>query len=152
MPERVRKEYRPSLDQEPLQERVELSAPQEQPSGQPVPQLPQSLPPTVATSSPAAEDVAPQEQELHAIEILLSEGLDSVYNRMDKSAQQEFKKQGEITASQIQKILHGAKVQVQKIFSLVLTWLRLIPKVNKFFLEQEAKIKTDKIVALPHQN
>jgi len=32
------------------------------------------------------------------------------------------------------------------IMELVYEWLRMIPKVNKFFLEQEAKIKTDKLL------
>ena len=32
------------------------------------------------------------------------------------------------------------------VMELVYEWLRMIPKINKYFLEQEAKIKTDKIV------
>jgi len=33
-----------------------------------------------------------------------------------------------------------------------LDWLKILPGVNKFFLEQEAKIKTDKILALKNKN
>jgi len=29
-----------------------------------------------------------------------------------------------------------------------MNWLKLIPGVNKFFLEQEAKIKTDEVLKL----
>jgi hypothetical protein len=35
---------------------------------------------------------------------------------------------------------------VKKILALIRDWLKLIPGVNRFFLEQEAKIKTDKIL------
>jgi hypothetical protein len=37
-------------------------------------------------------------------------------------------------------------VSTKKIFVLIRAWLKIIPGVNRFFLEQEAKIKTDKIL------
>ena len=41
-----------------------------------------------------------------------------------------------------------AKLKVKKVVNLIKKWLTMIPGVNKFFLEQEAKIKTDEIVKL----
>ena len=35
-----------------------------------------------------------------------------------------------------------------KIIDVIKKWLSIIPGINKFFLEQEAKIKTDKIMEL----
>lgn len=45
-------------------------------------------------------------------------------------------------------MLQATKVQTKKIVELLLAWLRIIPGVNRFFLEQEAKIKADKLLAL----
>jgi len=42
--------------------------------------------------------------------------------------------------------LNKKRLDTAAIMELVLEWLRMIPKVNKYFLEQEAKIKTDRIV------
>ena len=38
--------------------------------------------------------------------------------------------------------------KAKKIFQLILEWLKLLPGINRFFLEQEAKIKTDRIIHL----
>ena len=45
-------------------------------------------------------------------------------------------------------MIETGKAVGRKILKLIRSWLKLIPGVNKFFLEQEAKIKTDKIVDL----
>ena len=55
---------------------------------------------------------------------------------------------GEETASKIAQLLEAAKVKTRKIFDLIVKWLRIIPGINRFFLEQEAKIKADKILRL----
>jgi len=57
-----------------------------------------------------------------------------------------FKEEGERTARQIENVIAIGKSMAVKILELLKNWLRLIPGVNKFFLEQEAKIKTDKIL------
>ena len=43
-------------------------------------------------------------------------------------------------------------MKIKKIFELLLQWLKLLPGVNKFFLEQEAKIKVDQIMSLREQH
>jgi len=54
----------------------------------------------------------------------------------------------EQTAFKIRELMRGAHVKIKKIFRLIIEWLRMLPGVNIFFLEQEAKIKADKILAL----
>ena len=78
----------------------------------------------------------------------MEDGLNDSYQRLSPVAKQEFKLKGEQTASQIRELLKSAHVKVKKILRLILDWLRMLPGVNHFFLEQEAKIKTDKIIAL----
>lgn len=82
------------------------------------------------------------------IEIALEENLDELYLSMPSALQSEFKHKGEETASKIIAIIKKGKDVAKKVFEAIVEWLKLIPGVNKFFLEQEAKIKTDKIINL----
>lgn len=87
-----------------------------------------------------------QASPLHqSIEAILESDLEDLYFKMDAKRQEKFKKKGEATASQIVKLVATGKATFKKIFELIKKWLRLIPGVNKFFIEQEAKIKADKI-------
>ena len=85
------------------------------------------------------------------VEKILQEGLNDSYQRLSPVARQEFKLKGEWTAAQITELLKGAHIKVKKIFKLILEWLKILPGINRFFLEQEAKIKADKIVALKNK-
>lgn len=82
------------------------------------------------------------------VEKIMEEGLKEAYEKMSPVAQQEFKIKGEETAQKISQLLQKTHVKVKKIFALLFDWLKLIPGVNYFFLEQEAKIKADKIITL----
>jgi len=92
-----------------------------------------------------------QKQRLAEIDSILSEGLNEVYLKMNQAQQAEFKKTGEETVTKINKLLTETKVKVNKIIDLIRRWLKLIPGVNKFFLEQEVKIKADKIIKLKNK-
>ncbi|OGY43375.1 MAG: hypothetical protein A2729_04340 [Candidatus Buchananbacteria bacterium RIFCSPHIGHO2_01_FULL_39_14] len=87
-------------------------------------------------------------QSLIQIEKILEEDLAETYFRLEPELRQKFKTKGEKTALKISELLGQAKVRVKNIFRLILDWLKLIPGVNKFFLIQEAKIKTDRIMKL----
>lgn len=87
-------------------------------------------------------------QELLAIESILEEGLQETYWQLPPRIQMQLRKQGEKTAQKIERLLRAAHVNIVKILKLIRKWLACIPAVNDFFLEQEAKIKTDKIIAL----
>ncbi len=105
-------------------------------------------PEPVKTAPAATVAPAPLNVLLRSVEGILQEDLSEVYGKMSPEKQQEFKQVGEETVSKITKLLQAAKVKVREIFSLIFKWLSLIPGVNKFFLEQEAKIKTDQVLAL----
>ena len=86
------------------------------------------------------------------VEKIMEEGLREAYDKMPPIAQQEFKIKGEEIAEKISQMLKKTHIQIKKIFALIFEWLKIIPGVNYFFLEQEAKIKTDRIVALKNRH
>lgn len=85
---------------------------------------------------------------IKAIDDILSSGLHEVFLQMSPKKQKEFKTVGEETVVKIVALLDQTKVKVDKIINLIRKWLKIIPGVNKFFLEQEAKIKADRIIKL----
>lgn len=90
-------------------------------------------------------------QTLKEIEDILEEDLQEVYFNLPQDKQMELKKGGEEVASKIEIVLKEVKIKVSQILNLIKNWLKIIPGVNKFFLEQEAKIKTDKIIKLSNK-
>lgn len=82
------------------------------------------------------------------IEKIMEEGIAEAYQELTPVQKQQFKIKGENTAKQIKALLQTTRVKVKKIFKLLLEWLQLLPGINRFFLMQDAKIKTDKILAL----
>lgn len=82
------------------------------------------------------------------IEKILEEDLQDAYNELTPIQKQEFKIKGEKIAYEIRDMMKRTHVRVKSVFKLLLEWLRMLPGINRFFLEQEAKIKTDKILAL----
>ena len=82
------------------------------------------------------------------VEKIMETGLQDAYQEMSTVQKQEFKIKGEKTALEIRNLLRAGKIKIKKIIKLLISWLRLLPGVNKFFLEQEAKIKADKIISL----
>ena len=119
--------------------------PQEQVEEKQVPQ--KQVPPAPAESKPAPAKTA----ELLEIENVLSEHLDELYIQMTPQQQMAFRDQGEKTASKISELLKEAKIKVKEILNLIKSWLQIIPGISKFFLEQEAKIKTDRLLNLQEQ-
>ncbi|PIZ96300.1 MAG: hypothetical protein COX80_01830 [Candidatus Magasanikbacteria bacterium CG_4_10_14_0_2_um_filter_33_14] len=82
------------------------------------------------------------------IEKVMEAGLEDAFKALTPLQKQEFKIKGEQTAWKIRQLLKKTKVKIKEIFKLLLEWLKILPGVNKFFLEQEAKIKADKILSL----
>jgi hypothetical protein len=100
-----------------------------------------------ATMPVAAVVPAPGKDPLtQRVESILEEDLTDMYLSLSPADQQAFKQKGEETLSKIRMLLNQTKVNAKKIFQLIREWLKMIPGVNRFFLEQEAKIKTDKIL------
>jgi hypothetical protein len=104
---------------------------------------PVTEPAPVSAPSPVAKD-----NVTVAVETILTENLGDLYLSLPPNEQQKFKNKGEETTKKIVELLRSAKATFKKIFQLILGWLRIIPGMNKFFMEQEAKIKADKIMKL----
>lgn len=101
------------------------------------------LPPEDSTSSQALSFHNRREKE---IDNILSSGLHDIFLKMNPKKQQEFKLAGEETSKKINLLLDKSKVNISKIVKLIRKWLKMIPGVNEFFLEKEAKIKADQII------
>lgn len=110
---------------------------------------------TVETNQPQAPAVTPAPTTLlrpvkdpHLVEVenILSAGLEDAYKEMPPELKIKFRQEGERVSGIVWQMVETAKIQVQKIVDLIRNWLKIIPHVNRFFLEQETKIKTDKII------
>ena len=118
---------------------------------EPVPKIVKTTPST-AQPQVVPDLVKEKSKTLKQIESILSEGLEQTYQGLPDDIKQVFKEKGEETASKIEQLIFRAKVVVYKIVDLIKSWLLIIPRVNKFFLEQETKIKTGKILALAEKD
>lgn len=108
-------------------------------------EAPQSMP--VATT-PIAAVLPAKSEALVDIERILEEDLGQIYFKMSPQQQLAFRVKGEETAMKIEKLIHETKATVRKIFKLIREWLKLIPGVNRYFLEQASKIKTDRVMKI----
>lgn len=107
------------------------------------------VPPLVVAAGLMSEEEKKRQKQ---IEKVLATGLEEIYLSMSAAKQREFKLAGERTASQINQLLSQIKVKIKEIINLIKKWLAIIPGLNQFFLEQEAKIKTDEILKLRNLN
>lgn len=98
------------------------------------------------TSAPVIQDETKRREK--EIEKVLEKDLDELYLAMSPEKREEFKVVGEETAKEINALLKKTTVKMKKIIELIRKWLLIIPGVNKFFVEQEAKIKADEIIKI----
>ena len=82
------------------------------------------------------------------VEGILEDGLADIYQNLPAAEKTEFKRAGEQATFKITVLLGAAKLKLNKIFDIIVRWLKIIPSVNRYFLEQEAKIKADRILSL----
>lgn len=128
------------------QEKREAPAAAEaQPAGEQaeVAQAEQAVQAAVAAPQPLAKDPV-----VAQIENVMAEDLTDLFLALSPEQQAAFQQKGEETAGLIKELVMQAKVNVKKVFELIRDWLRMLTGVNKLFLEQEAKIKADKILVL----
>lgn len=103
----------------------------------------------IATLAPSAPTTgARKEVMLSQIENILQDGVLESYLAMGPQEQQVFRTRGEQVAAEIRVMFGKGKVKMKRIWELIRGWLRLIPGVSSFFVEQEAKIKTDQLLLL----
>ena len=92
---------------------------------------------------------APKDRMTQEIEAVLSEGLEEIYKQLSPEERTKFKAKGEETARRLRDLLSQTKVNAVKVLRAISDWLKaLSDRANKFYLEQEAKIKTDKLILL----
>ncbi len=101
-----------------------------------------------AAALPVGGVIAPQAKLQKQVENVLAEGMAEVYLDLAPDKRREFKKAGEETAKKISQLLAKTKINMGEIIKLIKKWLALIPGVNSYFLEQEAKIKADELIRL----
>lgn len=109
-------------------------------------------PPVVPVSPPSQTTVpvgAPEKSPLlQHIENILEEDLLSLYKELNPQQRKQFRAEGERTARSIEQLLRKAAVALLEIIRLIRRWLRLLRGANVFFIEQESKIKAERILAL----
>lgn len=102
----------------------------------------QAAPTPVVTAPPRKDPV------LADVERVLEAGLAETYAGLPPAAKQKFRAKGEIAAGRIRQMLSRGHLKLKDVWKLLRDWLRVIPGVSRFFVEQEAKIKTDRIIRL----
>lgn len=106
--------------------------------------------PITAAAVPSEAQVAALEKDQITVEVenILEKGLKDVYGNLPDNLKPLFKAKGEETANAISQMIKRTTVKIGDIMKLIFNWLRMIPGVNRFFLEQQAKIKADQILVL----
>jgi hypothetical protein len=104
--------------------------------------------PTVSSAA-GAQIILTEPQELQKkVESVLAEGLTELYQELSPGEKLKFKTSGEATAKKITRLLQEVKIKFSEILNLIRIWLMSITGINRFFVEQEAKIKAEKILKL----
>ncbi len=111
-----------------------------------VTQLPEGIH-AAASATVGATPIAKDAETIN-VEKIMEEGLGTLYASLPEEAKPLFKHKGEEAAREIAGMVRDLKLKVQRVLKLLRDWLLTIPNVNRFFLEQEAKIKTDHLVEL----
>lgn len=106
--------------------------------------------PTPTLPAPAAPAAAALRKDAAMLQVedVLEEGMREVYASLDDAHRKRFKAEGEKVAIRLAEMVRGAKSRAREILLLLTAWLKIIPGVNRYYLEQEAKLKADKILAL----
>jgi len=129
----------PSVEKTPQKEQIteQPAEPQQQAQTQ------QQVPATQQQPEPTEKN-----EQIQKIEEILSEDLAEIYKEMSPEVKQEFKTKGEEVTATIRTWIVEAKVVAKNVLELIRDWLNIIPNVNKHYLNQESKIKTDQIMEL----
>ena len=106
---------------------------------------------TASQSDQPVKQTAKDSRE-EKIERILEEDMEDIYRSMDAEHRHMFARAGEETTRKISKLLQETRVKASMILELIKSWLRMVPGINKWFVVQEAKIKTEKIIKLKNEN
>lgn len=106
----------------------------------------------IAPAPAPAEQITPdRDEELIMIENILSENISEIYRELTEAKKRAFREKGEEVAIKIKGLLKQAKIVVHDVLTLIKEWLKMLPHISNYFLEQETKIKTDKILQMKRE-
>lgn len=83
---------------------------------------------------------------LKSVEDILADGLQELYRALPEAQRRAFKQKGEAVANTITDFVLQGKAKVKEVWRLLTEWLGSLPGINTYFLEQEIKIKTDRVM------
>lgn len=146
-PELVPQTNQPVVEAQPFNEaKLESEAVQTQSAVQVVAQEPAQ---NQAAAVPAPAVIAvPPDKIAEDVQKILEDGLEEAIVTMPEDAKQRFLQKGKEIGTIVSDMVRHYKVEVKRVLSMLKEWLTAIPGINKFFLEKEAKIKTDRILEL----
>lgn len=99
-------------------------------------------------AAPSGHGGVSHDKLLTGIERILEEDLSEAYKGLPPDVARAFKEKGEETAVRIRDLVSRATVKVRTIVAALGDWLKMLPGINRFFLIQETKLKTDRILEL----
>ena len=119
------------------------------PGGPPQEEQFSNTPPSIVAPTSSPQILSEERTQLRKnIERVLEEDLGDIYLSLKPESRKQFKAEGERMAVKIESLLSSVKIRLIEIVRLIRSWLLLLPGINSYFLEQEAKIKAEKIFAL----
>lgn len=102
-----------------------------------------------APAVPARPALAQKSQLRTDIEAALADAqLRRIYAALEPSVQAAFRTAAEKLAARLEAMFTAGDVDVEHAHAGIVAWLHVIPKVNRWFLIQEAKVKTDAVLVL----
>ncbi len=102
----------------------------------------------VTTSETVASGISVNKEQLEEIEEILSDGVKDFYDAMQDLEKKRFRDTGEKLARDIYDMLQKGHASFKKFLDAIIPWLTLIPHVNQFYLEKEAKKRADKLIKM----
>lgn len=102
----------------------------------------------LAMTPTAADVTTPPDEVAEDVQKILEDGLEEAVVAMSADAKERFFQKGKEIGALVAEMVRTYKVEVKRVLRMLKEWLTTIPGVNRFFLEQEAKIKTDRILEL----
>lgn len=152
-PEAARPEAAPSFSAEEKEAKERQAEREPRPEPEPAPEKPvEPAVPAVALPETPEKAAMPERDEYYQrVERVLEDNLIDAYLEMPKDQRLQFKQEGERVAGQLRQMIESAKVKAKEVLKIIGDWLKRLPGVSRWFLEQEAKIKTDRIIQLAEE-
>lgn len=104
--------------------------------------------PTVTLPDISGTNIATANQTEQRLRHILSEDMAELMADLPADQKKEVQIEGLKTVDKLQLLLRQAHLKVKQIWELVWSWLKRFSGVNRFFLEQEVKKKTEEVLEL----